>query len=282
MSNAEGGSVNTPDLAGADFERAVSTRLATILADGPLWNVLTSAPRNDSDCEYLTSVAVNLYEETAGWLEADAVEGVPSQAGFAVGVLRDIGDACALTAGQWPVPERDWNEIPSRAVIELEIRLYGISEWVNSRGLDLELTPDSASVPDEAFRSDDPLPEFTLDEFAGQIGVVLEGYDRFRALLNHPPSRAALRSVAFRAAVRTDISSGRGWVVWGRRHLESEVLSAALLPLYVAQGTFVAASVARPRDDVFPSEDLIRDLLSGERIRRIFDDAAVELPAWVQ
>jgi len=225
-------------------------------------------------------MAAQLYDETAALLAADIYKGAASPASHAVGVLRDIGDACALASGQWPLVERDWADIPSRAVIELAIRLYEIDNWAASFGLDVCLTSDPDSVPEEAFGRLGPPPELTRADFAAQLGVVVEGYDRVRSLLNDSSTSTLVRKSEFRSAVRADISSGRGWVVWGRGHLESDVFPAAALPLYVAQGVFVAITTDADARDLFPSEGFVSDLLSADPVRQLLEESNVKLPAW--
>ncbi len=222
----------------------------------------------------LAATASRLYRE-AGRLIAGRVDFEPTAVDYALAVIFDVADACALASAE--STQYPW---PTRRVIELEIRLYELADWATRLGFTLDLRYVEEGFPAEAMRADE-LPSFQDGDFAAQVAGSFEGYDRLRMLLRSSKGARLLQSQEGHEAACADVSSARGWLVWARQHVPDELQLAAAATLYIARGFFVATTTEIDADELFPTDDFLRSLLSGSPIRSWLAGHGADLPDWV-
>jgi hypothetical protein len=262
-----------------DFEVTVASLLASVLRREQLWQQLEAASRSRRDRDQLAVAAAEIYSETAVLASELIDDDTLTPTVYALGILRDIGDACALTATT-PV-EIGRRAVPTRAVIELEIRLYEVERWAEALGIALDLHCDRDRVPPEAWMDEEAAERFSDAGFATQFVASIEGYDRFRRLLENERAIDTLRSEEFRTAAASDISSARGWTGWARRNLPTGVHPAAAAMVYMAQGCFSATILEIGPNELFPTNAFLRDLVGSSPAYAWLTTQGANLPGWL-
>src|SRR5579871_4156605 len=130
-----------------ESERAVALLLSHVLAEGEAAQMLDAGSEAGGD--RLAATASRLYRE-AGRLIAGRVDFEPTAVDYALAVIFDVADACALASAE--STQYPW---PTRRVIELEIRLYELADWATRLGFTLDLRYVEEGFPAEAMRADE-------------------------------------------------------------------------------------------------------------------------------
>jgi len=250
--------------------------LAETFRDDGLWRDLATA--DDTVSAMLAARAVTLYRGI--WPVMDASRDADATPLYhAVAVIREVADAAAISAYPWTESERaEFNVwVPTRAIIELQARLYDVGEWVAEFGESLDLR--HQGVPEEAW-NDEPdrldNPGATLAENVATTlttyGMIVEAREIARQVI------ATEEAHRWASAL---VSGARGSLLYGRGRLPPEAEPALVAQLYAAEAIFVASREVDDPTDLFPSLDFIRWLLEPEAVEWLVEEGA-DLPDWLE
>jgi hypothetical protein len=243
-------------------EADLAALLAETLADAAWWTKFAESPANGRWSKLMVARAVALYARTGPVIETRINEPKAEAIDRAVGVLREVADAAAMRSRRWTPAGGKEPRIPTRAVIELMIRLDDVDDWAAELGHPLDL-PESG-VPDEVWPLEDPPPELQPDDFISVWDSIAETFDVFvnaredLSEYGEGEHRETLREVVCEL-----IDGARSWVPWARGHLATDAEPLAVACLFMAQGMFVVAWEASDRAPVFPSVGFLREFLGG-------------------
>lgn len=261
-----------------ESEREVAEWLASLINDTRLWASIEDGAASEP-AEETALRAVEIYRGTAPLIEARLAVVDEETYDRAIGGLRMIADTCALRSASWTMEELAQLRIPTRGLIELFMRLYGVDRWAAALGHPLRLGEDH--VPEEAWPTDAEPSELTADDLAGRFITAASAHDQVLELRESQQGRELLQSVAFRRAACVEISQGRAWLQWTRGHLSSALETVALGMWLISQASYVACRDPVPGEDLFPSHGFLRALLAKTDADEWLRERNLELPAWL-
>lgn len=260
----------------ASPERSVAALLASALEDRPFWTSLARARSDLHVREEASARAVELYRLTGGIIPGRLQIEDEQPLDHAIGILREIADAWAMSSVEWSEAEARELRVPTRDNIELLARLYDVDVWVRGRGIALDLS--CVDVRRGVPTGQSPPDEFSSPDLAGRFISSVETYRQVLDLRRSQEGVAILKGDQFRRAACAEIGQGRAWVVWTRTHLPSSVEPVALAMHFIAQATFVVAAISSADTDLFPTFKYLRKLLEKTDANEWLVEQGVELP----
>ena len=222
-----------------------------------------------------------LPSRTAPFIRASAgAAGKSEPVDNAVGLLRELADACALHSYDWSPEERATLRIPTRAALESNARLYGVDSWVTGLGHPLELAAAGHAGGGLAHR-----PRRLGANLGARPGRALQrGRGPLRRRAGGPHGRARMARAAGRGVPQRrvpEVAVARGWLLWTTGFLGPEALPVAHAKLLMAQMFFVASRDATFEEVLFPSEEFLQQLLGATGATAWLQEHGATLPEWL-
>jgi hypothetical protein len=260
---------------------SVAALLAQTLADDDWWAVFAALEDEEDWRDAMAFRALELYRLTAPFIRArGCVAGKADPVDNAVGVLREIADACALQSYRWTPDERATLRIPTRAALESSIRLSGVDSWV--RGLGHELALAQPGGPAEAWPIAPPNSEESApNDLARRFGDAALLYGVVMEARAAPDGWHVLRAEVFRRGACQEVGVARGWLLWTTGYLGADALPLAHAMLLMGQMFFVASRDATFAEELFPSDAFLRELLASTGGAAWLTDHGCAPPEWL-
>jgi hypothetical protein len=262
-----------------EIQLRIAATLASALADDGWWALTEQASRSDSARAQLAERALSLYRSTQDVIRTRLAEPA-SEIDRAVGILRDIADAAAILSYDWD-DAAQYRYAPTRAVIELEVGLYGIDAWAARLGTTIRARG-SDSVPEEVWNADatvDASSEPPID-FAVYFSQMVDAYDAILDLDQNADERDALTRPEAREWACEGIIASRSVLVWARVNMpEFEIAAAALR--FAAQASYAITHGRSPALGVFPSRADLVHMLRGSHALDSLLSGEHPLPEWL-
>jgi hypothetical protein len=259
--------------------RGVADELAAVLGDEALWMAVGSSHVVEQRDE-LAHRALRLYGLTSPIL-ARRVREFATPCDYAVGALRDVGDACAILSRDWPGEDRPNLMVPARAEIETGIRRFGVFDWASSLGVELALTePEQLEPASESGSTMEGLEgSLSASELAKRWGSTIRTF-RAAAQLRRGDgqARANLQGSEARDAAAGMVALARVWLTWARQFSETAMIAVGVTQLFAAQGFFVACWGREPEGEPFPGDDYLREALAQDGGIEWLAEHAAEVP----
>jgi hypothetical protein len=198
---------------------------------------------------------------------------------YAAGLLRDVGDACAILT-QSQIPEHASAVLPERGEFESIIIEFGLEDWASSLGVELSVDDPDEPTWGESTQAEDDLSTRLDDELARDWSRMIS---IFRTTIDLRAQDPDLESPSWRDArdAACDlIALGRGWLAWARERDDVELLGVTGSQLLAAQGVFVSACDQQV-ERVFPDDEFLRRFLRRTGALQWLDRHGAEIPDWL-
>jgi hypothetical protein len=253
--------------------------LLTELCNGDCWMEFATAGDDPSSLAAMESKALTLYRQTAAWLGSDT-EAWNTPALGAVTLIRQIADGYALLARRWSKSWRARLSLPSSLLLEFAMRQFGIAEWAAEQGHPLRLS-DSADLAEELIQSEHERSESWNPDLATAFIASVSHYEMLADLCDSPSGRRAMHIPELRSFASGRINDARQFAGWAWQQQE-DAAGAAAARIFIAQAYFVAThDTMSSSQDIFPSREMLREMLRQTDAYAWLEDHDVELPEWL-
>lgn len=239
-----------------DSEASLANLLSQVLGDDSWWMKFAAVSDDEQWRVALADRALDLYGRTSPVIESRVTKEVAA-IDYGIAILREIADSAAMRS----CPVTLSVPIPTRAVIELEVRLYEVDDWAARLGWPIDLR--ESGVPEEAWPVEAGNPDLTSSDFVTEFLSAVEVYERVMEVRNSPGASEALGSDGAREGAWEMIHAARSWFVWSRGQVDSGVMTVAGAMVYMAQAVFIASRERTVHDTLFPTKEFLRTLLHG-------------------
>jgi hypothetical protein len=260
--------------------QGIARTLEAVLHDDELWTGM-AFPQDDSAWRETNAArALELYDLTSPIVVERGMD-LSQPADYAVGMLRDIGDACAILSRQWSPEQWKTLELPTRAELEESIREFDLAVWAAPFDVTLPEADDD-HAPDDLKSSDDAeRPTMSPEELAEDWSAAMYVFRETVDLRAQDPDLSTEGWTRAAAAACDMIRLARAWLGWARQGSDVEVLAVAGSQLLAAQGFFIVTHDRKAREEVFPQEEFLGRLLKQSGGLDWLKRHEVELPAWL-
>lgn len=270
------------DLAGhsADEEYRVASQLDELIRDERLWQSLKSPLDDPRWRDDMSTRAIQLYELTAP-VVAQHVADASQPIDYAAGLLRDLGDACAMISRRPPIERRMALSLPDRAQLEGGVREFGLAEWAARLGITLHLKCESdgaQGVDRNSGGIDAAQPR--NEQLADDWTRIMDVYRKLADLRAGQPE-LEVSGLDLGDAASDFIFLARGWMSWAREGSDVGTIGVAGAQLLAAQGIFILTHRQSMAVEVFPGDDFLRRVLSATGAFDWLKQERVEIPGWL-
>jgi hypothetical protein len=261
------------------FERILASELDAAVRNEALWERVSSSQSGSTGHPDLASEALRLYALTSSTVMHSALDSA-EPADFAAGLLRSVGDTCAILSRDWASDDETPRQILDLSDVQREIQEFELTDWATSMGIAFPPLPgDSASItPQETV--DDDVEGFPDEDLAELWASLVDAHRQLVSLRAQDPELPSEAWSDVQDWACACVAIGQWYLVWARQGSDLGALAVAGSNHLAAQGIFVATH-----------DPDLRNLVPAEALSRLLHEAGgfdwllrhrAEIPAWVR
>jgi hypothetical protein len=260
------------------LERKFALQLDAIVRNEALWESIASPPHDSNWRRDMALQALRLYALTSSMVvqrPLDSTEPID----YAAGLLRDVGDTCAILARDWPPDDQTPRPILNLAELQRSIDESELTAWANSIGITFRTASNGTELDRAQETNLDNAEDFPGDDLAESWASLMGAYRRLVDLRAQDPELRATAWSGPQDWACACVASGRTYLGWARKGFDFRALAVAGSHHLAAQGIFIATHDQNP-------ENLVPDVALGRLLRETggiewLQQHGAEIPAWL-
>lgn len=260
------------------FEADVARLLVGALGDDDLWGCVAARGHSQAQMNALAQRAATLYRRTESTLSMRLDAQAATEIDYAIGLLRDIADVCAILSREWSADQAITLGVTTRSEFSNSIVTYHLDRWAERQGVRTQLVP---GLPAPRTSRQTSARHLSIEDFAARFTATIDAYPKIEALHAADRGSEVLGKRTFRDAAAGDVKEARAWLSWMRDHAPTEAHGAGVAMLLVAEASFVASCEDTPGAKLFPSQEVVSLLISASDAYDWLVSNRIRIPHWI-